>query len=109
MPEGQQKNNTNEPMQTGGEKLFDWVTYFGIGWLANAGIGVGAYMMSNDGTVGKNGTMGTHAAKRDGELEPVYQIRKALFNGREWAVSKANNAVLDNYNNNSLINTDSVI
>ncbi len=80
------KKDTNIPEKTGGEKLFDWGTYFGIGWLANAFISVKASQMSADGS-----------ARGPNENVVAYGIRKGLHTMRSSAVDVAQKGIDDIY------------
>lgn len=73
-----QKHNA-EPEQTAGERLFDFTTYFGIGWIANAAMGVAVYNLS----------------EKEGNI--IYDVRKKMVGG-------ANDWVNDSYQKNTYYN-----
>ncbi len=88
--------------QTGGEKLFNWVAYQGLGWLTNAFVGIQTYKMSTDKDalksaqekVAQNEQDGVNGIKAFADKAGM-KTREAVFNAREGAVNWSRENVAD--------------
>jgi hypothetical protein len=96
MAEGHKNTSDN---QTGGEKLFDWIAYQGIGWIANAGLGVATESVSKNKDameaarerVAENKLLGANPFKSALD-QASYTTRSVLYNARQFATEASQNA-----------------